>query len=546
MEKTISKLKKIINEIENSSSSCDIKVEEKKSTSEIINLLLNNKSIDIVETKSEELYKDNNQSKNDFDMDELFIWKEKNNQLFRVEYYRNIHSYRKYISKIIIFFKRIIRRTMRSLVEPIVNDQNDFNASVTASINALYNNEIVTQETIRVQNKLLDNIKILQVSNNDLFKKVEESELTIRELRDKIKQMEIDIQNIDTQNEELKDLKFETDKNLQDIEQLKLDNRDIYMEMQVLQNDTVEFNNIYQKFGELEMNMETYANKQLLDQEKLNTDLNIISNKLENKIDKIELNILRFINEKNNLEQNKQPSTNINEIKDIINSDIYMDIDYFNFENHFRGSRLKIKNAQIMYLKYFVNKGEIIDIGCGRGEFLELLHENSISGIGVDSFTEFVDYCRMKGFEVIEDDALNYLTNLENNTVGGIFASQLAEHLNTSTLISICKQAYDKLIPGSYLIFETPNPTSLSIYTNAFYVDPSHIKPVHPKTLEYFLSDAGFKNIQIIYPEHSKIDYKLPLLEGNEISNLSEFNDGINCISDILFGCQDYAIIAQK
>jgi O-antigen chain-terminating methyltransferase len=157
-----------------------------------------------------------------------------------------------------------------------------------------------------------------------------------------------------------------------------------------------------------------------------------------------------------------------------------------------------------------------------------------------------VDYFKIKGFNALNEDAIVYISSLSNESIGGIFAAQLIEHLRTDQIIQLCNDAYKKLKPDSYLILETPNPTSLAIYTNAFYVDPSHNKPVHPKTMEYFLRQAGFKDIQILYTEHSRSKYRLPLLNGENISNLNEFNDGINCITDILFGSQDYAIMAKK
>ena len=124
--------------------------------------------------------------------------------------------------------------------------------------------------------------------------------------------------------------------------------------------------------------------------------------------------------------------------------------------------------------------------------------------------------------------------------------SQVVEHLTTDQILSLCNLTYKKLQSNSYIIIETPNPTSLSIYTNWFYVDPSHIKPIHPKTLEYFLKKAGFNDIQVVYTEQSKVGYRLPLLDSQNINNISDFNDGINLLSDIIFGSQDYAIIARK
>lgn len=221
--------------------------------------------------------------------------------------------------------------------------------------------------------------------------------------------------------------------------------------------------------------------------------------------------------------------------------DTYNSIDYFDFENYFRGSREHIKNTQRIYLSYFQNCKNVVDIGCGRGEFLELLQENQIEAIGVDCYDEFVDYCCSKGLNAVCGDAIEYLERSEE--VDGIFAGQLVEHLQTEQVIRLCKVAYEKLKAGGYAIFETPNPTSLAIYTNSFYIDPSHVKPVHPLTLKYFMEKAGFRDIKILYTESSKLDVTIPAI-GDEKNE--EFNRAMQVVQSTLFGSQDYAIIARR
>ncbi len=208
-------------------------------------------------------------------------------------------------------------------------------------------------------------------------------------------------------------------------------------------------------------------------------------------------------------------------------------IDYFDFENHFRGSIARIKEAQRMYLPYFQGKQHVLDIGCGRGEFLSLMQENDIPAEGVDLYAPYIDHCRMQGLSAECGDGIGYLANM--NEVDGIFAGQVAEHLTTEQLISLCDTAYEKLTAGGCLVIETPNPTSLAIYTGAFYIDPSHKKPVHPLTLRYFLEKAGFTQIEILYPEQSKPDVEI-----------HSDDPGIQKMKEILFGAQDYAVIAVK
>ena len=221
----------------------------------------------------------------------------------------------------------------------------------------------------------------------------------------------------------------------------------------------------------------------------------------------------------------------------------YEEIDYFDFENHFRGSIDSIKKAQEAYIPYFKDKKNVIDIGCGRGEFLSLMQDNGINAVGVDIYEPYADYCRMKGLNAECGDGSEYLSKLES--VDGIFVGQVVEHLKPHQIIRLCNAAYEKLSDGGCIIIETPNPTSLSIYTNAFYIDPSHIKPVHPLTMKYYLEKAGFRNIEIIFTESSKPQVSIPPLK-SDAENIDEFNEAVKKVSDMIFGSQDYAVVAVK
>ena len=224
--------------------------------------------------------------------------------------------------------------------------------------------------------------------------------------------------------------------------------------------------------------------------------------------------------------------------------DAYIGIDYFDFENKFRGSREKIKKVQEQYLEYYAGKKKVVDIGCGRGEFLELLNDNNIGAIGIDLYGKSVECCKLMGLNVLQEDAIQYLG--ECDSVDGVFAGQLVEHLTIGQIMKLCEVAYEKLEDDCYMILETPNPTSLAIYTHAFYMDPSHGKPVHPLTLQYCAEKAGFKDVKILYTESSLLPASIPKLEGSNNQNLNEFNDAMKIVSETLFGSQDYAIIAKK
>ena len=221
----------------------------------------------------------------------------------------------------------------------------------------------------------------------------------------------------------------------------------------------------------------------------------------------------------------------------------YDTIEYFDFENHFRGSIESIKQAQKQYLPYFEGKQHVLDFGCGRGEFLSLMRDQGIPAEGVDLYAPYAEYCTMQGLKATCGDGISYLSRMQ--TVDGIFAGQVVEHLTPEQIMTLCNTAYEKLEAGGCLVVETPNPLSLSIYTNAFYIDPSHVKPVHPLTMQYYLEKAGFENIQVLYPESSRPAQRIPALKVAG-ENVEEFNTAMQQVSQMLYGSHDYAVIAVK
>jgi O-antigen chain-terminating methyltransferase len=211
-------------------------------------------------------------------------------------------------------------------------------------------------------------------------------------------------------------------------------------------------------------------------------------------------------------------------------------IDYMDFENTFRGSRDDIKAAQKYYLPYYELRGggEVLDIGCGRGEFLEIMFDNNIPAYGIDVYPPFVDFCKQRGFRVFEADALTYLHSLSDCSLGGIFMSQVAEHLQSDYMIALIKTAYLKLKPGCHFIIETPNPEALITYRD-FYIDFGHMKPVHYHAMEYLLKSAHFQHVERYNPPRS--DRRIHLLNNER---------DISILNDFIFSYMDYGVIARK
>lgn len=228
-----------------------------------------------------------------------------------------------------------------------------------------------------------------------------------------------------------------------------------------------------------------------------------------------------------------------------------VEMDYEKFQQQFRGSEEEIKRRQQKYVKYFQSKNDVLDIGCGRGEFLELLRENGVQARGVEIDEKTVDYCKKKKLEVVLSDGIEYLESLPDDSLGGIFMAQVIEHLPPARVNKLIQLSYKKLKKNSYLVIETPNPLSLVSFHN-FFLDPTHVFPLHPQLMEFLMSSAGFKKIEIIFsspnPEQSKLR-KLKLKKGLgswEKEFVKTYNDNIEKLNSVIYGYQDYAIVGKK
>ncbi len=226
-------------------------------------------------------------------------------------------------------------------------------------------------------------------------------------------------------------------------------------------------------------------------------------------------------------------------------------VNYFVFEERFRGAREEIAQRQTSFLRYFEGCKNVLDIGCGRGEFLETMHKHGIGARGVDLDEIMVDYCRSKGLEVELEDAFDYMEKLEDASLDGIFIDQVVEHLEPAYLVRLLKLCFQKMKYGFYLIAETVNPLSFSSFAN-FYIDLTHIKPVHPETLKFLLESTSFREVKAVFssplPETMRLQ-KFVINEGAtdvERYQVDIYNRNIEMLNATLYGAQDYAMIGKK
>ena len=233
---------------------------------------------------------------------------------------------------------------------------------------------------------------------------------------------------------------------------------------------------------------------------------------------------------------------------------------YVAFENRFRGSTDEIRARVAAYLPQFEGASDVLDVGCGRGEFLGLLRERGVSATGVDINQDMVELCRARGLEVVQGDALTHLEQLDDGALGGLFAAQVVEHLEPSRLLAFIDAAHRKLRPGAPLALETINVASWSAFFRSYVRDITHVRPVHPETLQFLVSTAGFRNAQIVYrspyPEEERLRQveKLPAATssrgGNPAADLARvaavLNRNVKTLNRLLFADQDYAVVAER
>ena len=236
------------------------------------------------------------------------------------------------------------------------------------------------------------------------------------------------------------------------------------------------------------------------------------------------------------------------ETKRVIRQALDGDFDYFGLEERFRGSEELIKDRQRMYIDYFQGQEEVLDIGCGRGEFLELLRERGIKARGADIDTDMVLLCREKGLDVVKEDAFSCLENLPDESLGGIFAAQVIEHFPSDQIIRLVRRCYQKTRPGGVVVLETPNPQCLSVFARSFYMDFTHVWPCHPEAMRYLLESVGFEEIRLVFSSPVNSSLGIPPVADARVfgEETDRFNRTAAVLNELLLGPQDYAIIGWR
>lgn len=248
------------------------------------------------------------------------------------------------------------------------------------------------------------------------------------------------------------------------------------------------------------------------------------------------------------LEENRQMRIQLRKMENLPTDDEEF---YHAFEEKFRGSEDLIRERQRVYvpiIKQYISdwtKAKFIDVGSGRGEWLDILRENGAKNyVGIDLNAQQNALCEARGHHVLQMDCLAYLASQPDNSVDMVSGFQIIEHLAMSDLMELLQQSYRVLKPGGMILFETQNPRNLIVGADTFYIDPSHKRPLDPRMIAFIVKWCGYSKVKIIDANSSSqwggVTVKATMEETKEI--IRQFND----LCYLMYGPQDYAVIGVK
>jgi SAM-dependent methyltransferase len=215
------------------------------------------------------------------------------------------------------------------------------------------------------------------------------------------------------------------------------------------------------------------------------------------------------------------------------------------FEEAFRGSREEMLDRYRDLAERLVGQEPVLDVGCGRGEFLELLAELGVEASGVDLDGEIVKAAAGRGLQVAEVEALRHLSTIDDRSLGGMVLIQVIEHFSAQEIVDFVALAADKVRSGGQVFVETVNPQSLYVFAHALYLDPTRVRPVHPAYLAFLFREAGFGEVDIEWRSPPPAEDVLePAPDDSPAAGL--YNENVRRLNELLFAPQDYLIAAVR
>lgn len=225
---------------------------------------------------------------------------------------------------------------------------------------------------------------------------------------------------------------------------------------------------------------------------------------------------------------------------------------YLLLENRYRGSEQEIEKRLSIYPSIF--KGAtlpVLEIGSGRGELQRLLKRSDVNSYGVDMDTVMVNVANASGCKTFYGDGLKHLRSLDANSIGGVVAIQVVEHLTRQQIEDLCELAKDKVVAGGRIVFETINPQSILALSSNYFRDMTHVWPVHPDTLGYMGTLAGLKLVEtkMLSPVSDNHLLKEIPVDSSHTPAVADaihrMNMNVQQMNTLLYGYQDYCVVFE-
>ncbi len=227
---------------------------------------------------------------------------------------------------------------------------------------------------------------------------------------------------------------------------------------------------------------------------------------------------------------------------------------YQELERRHRGSENEIADriaAHLPTLRAAAVRGPVVDLGCGRGEALQVLADHGLKAAGVDASAAMVAQCRARGLAASQDDLFAYLDTKPEGSLGAVVSFHVIEHLPAPSLDRLARSAWRALAPGGVIVLETPSPLSLVTAASNFWTDPTHLRPVHPAHLELTLREAGFEPVHRHdlhpFPEDQRLpEIDLEVVPKEQQPLADQMNRLRDILDDLLYGHRDFALVGTK
>ena len=221
---------------------------------------------------------------------------------------------------------------------------------------------------------------------------------------------------------------------------------------------------------------------------------------------------------------------------------------YVAFENRFRGAPEEIRERLQDYVPHFRERAPVLDLGCGRGEFLALLKEAGVGARGVEANAHMVEASRARGLDVVRGDLLDFLRAENDGAAGGVFAAQVAEHLPPAVLQGLLAESFRVLRKGGLLALETVNPRSVVGYLEVYNRDLTHERPLHPDTLAFLAAAAGFTDVRVEYRSPVEAASRLQAVPTDGLPEPAArvLNENLERLNALIYGPQEYVLFATR